>query len=213
METDLFGVSEGSAYTFRENSPTILKMADAPNDVTKLLAKWSDGDGEALEQLMPLVYDELHRMAKRYMDGQPSGHTLQTTALIHEAYLKLADNGEKRWQDRAHFFAVAAQAMRHILVDYARSHHTEKRGGGTQMIALDDAPVVSTERASEIVALDDALKNLSAADERKGRVVELRYFGGLSVEETAEVLKVSPVTVMRDWRFAKTWLLRELSKA
>lgn len=180
-------------------------------DVTKLLDAWSNGDGEALEQLMPLVYDELRRMAKRYMSSQPSNHTLQTTALIHEAYLKLADNKEKNFANRAHFFAVAANAMRHILVDHARSHQAEKRGGGAQKIALDDAPVVSAERASEIVALDEALKNLAAEDERKSRVVELRYFGGLSVEETAEVLKVSVDTVMRDWRFAKTWLLHELS--
>lgn len=180
-------------------------------DVTKLLDAWSDGDGEALQELMPLVYDELHQMAKRYMNSQPSGHTLQTTALIHEAYLKLTDNREKRFQNRAHFFAVAAQAMRHILVDHARSRQSDKRGGGQQVISLENAPMVSIERASEIIALDDALKNLFAVDERKGRVVELRYFGGLSVEETGEVLKVSPETVMRDWRFAKTWLLRELS--
>ncbi len=180
-------------------------------DVTKLLDAWSGGDGAALEKLMPLVYDELRRMAKRYMQSQPSRHTLQTTALIHEAYLKLADNKEKRWQNRAHFFAVAARAMRHILVDHARSRQTERRGGSVQKISLEDAPIVSAERASEIVALDDALNNLFALEERKGRVVELRYFGGLSIEETAEVLKISQETVMRDWRFAKTWLLRELS--
>lgn len=182
------------------------------NDVTKLLELWSNGNEEALNELMPLVYQELRRMAKRYMNNQPSGHTLQTTALIHEAYLKLADeSGKKCWQNRAHFFAVAAQAMRHILVDHARSHQTEKRGGKTQIISLEDAIVISNERASEVIALDNALQNLSNLDERKGRVVELRYFGGLSVEETAEVLKISPQTVMRDWRFAKTWLLRELS--
>lgn len=180
-------------------------------DVTKLLDAWSAGDGAALGQLMPLVYDELRRMAKRYMSSQASGHTLQTTALIHEAYLKLADNKEKRFSNRAHFFAVAANAMRHILVDHARSQQADKRGGKTEIIALDDAPVVSLERASEIVALDEALNNLFALEERKGRVVELRYFGGLSIEETAEVLKVSVDTVMRDWRFAKMWLLKELS--
>lgn len=180
-------------------------------DVTKLLEAWSDGKQEALGELLPLVYEELRRMAKRYMNSQPSGHTLQTTALIHEAYLKLADRKEKRWQNRAHFFAVAASAMRHILVDHARSRQAEKRGGATEIISLEDVAIVSDERAAEIVALDDAIKNLSALEERKGRVVELRYFGGLSVEETAEVLKVSPETVMRDWRFAKTWLLRELS--
>ncbi len=182
-------------------------------DVTELLEDWSGGDNDALKQLMPLVYDELHRMAKRYMNSQPSGNTLQTTALIHEAYLKLAGGREKQFANRAHFFAVAANAMRHILVDHARSRQSEKRGGAVQKISLDDAPVISTERAAEIVALDDALKNLFRADKRKGRVVELRYFGGLSIDETAEVLKISPETVLRDWRFAKTWLLRELSNS
>ncbi len=180
-------------------------------DVTKLLDAWSGGDGEALAELMPLVYDELHRMAKRYMNSQPSGHTLQTTALIHEAYLKLADNKDKHFANRTHFFAVASSAMRHILVDYARSHQTEKRGGAMQKISLEDAAVVSGERASELIALNDALENLFTQDERKAKVVELRYFGGLSVEETAEILEISRETVMRDWRFAKTWLLRELS--
>lgn len=187
-------------------------MTDNPDkDVTRLLEAWSSGKSEAIDELMPLVYEELKRMAKKYMNSQPSGHTLQTTALIHEAYLKLADQREKRWQNRAHFFAVAAQAMRHILVDHARSQQTQKRGGETQIISLEDAAIISNERADEIVALDESLNNLFALDERKGRVVELRYFGGLSVEETAEVLKISEETVMRDWRFAKTWLLRELS--
>jgi RNA polymerase sigma-70 factor (ECF subfamily) len=181
------------------------------NEVTKLLEAWRDGKPEAIDELMPLVYQELRRMAKHYMNSQPSGHTLQTTALINEAYLKLADNREKNWQNRAHFFAVAARAMRHILVDHARSHKAEKRGGETQIMSLEDVAVISSERAGEVVALDEALQDLSNLDERKGRVVELRYFGGLSVEETAEVLKVSQETVMRDWRFAKTWLLRELS--
>lgn len=187
-------------------------MTDTPNkDVTRLLEAWSEGKSEAIDELMPLVYAELKRMAKKYMNSQPSGHTLQTTALIHEAYLKLADQREKRWQNRTHFFAVAAQAMRHILVDHARAQQTQKRGGETEIISLEDAAVISNERADEIVALDESLNNLFDLDERKGRVVELRYFGGLSVEETAEVLKVSEETVMRDWRFAKTWLLRELS--
>lgn len=180
-------------------------------DVTKLLDAWSGGDGEALAELMPLVYDELHRMAKRYMNSQPSGHTLQTTALIHEAYLKLADNKEKHFANRTHFFAVAARAMRHILVDHARSRQTEKRGGETQIVSLEDVAVIAKEQAAEVLALNDALESLFMQDERKGRVVELRYFGGLSVDETAEVLKVSSLTVIRDWRFAKTWLLRELS--
>ena len=180
------------------------------NEVTKLLDAWSNGNQAALDELMPLIYQELRRMAKNYMNSQPSGHTLQTTALIHEAYLKLTDNPEKNWQNRTHFFAVAAQAMRHILVDHARAHQAEKRGGETTIISLENVAIVSMERAAEFVALDEALKNLSDLDERKGRVVELRYFGGLSVEETAEVLNIAPIRVMRDWRFAKTWLLREL---
>ena len=186
-------------------------IAAPPITPTALLLAWNRGESGALDALMPLVYDELRRMAKRYMSNQPSGHTLQTTALIHEAYLKLADNKEKRFSNRAHFFAVAAQAMRHILVDHARLYNAEKRGGGAQKLSLEDVAVISTERASEIIALDEALKSLAAQDERKGRVVELRYFGGLSVEETAEVLKVSVDTVMRDWRSAKMWLLKELS--
>ncbi|MEK7725403.1 MAG: ECF-type sigma factor, partial [Acidobacteriota bacterium] len=163
-------------------------MFNSPEkEVTRLLEAWSSGRQEALDELMPLVYQELRKMAKQYMNSQSSGHTLQTTALIHEAYLKLADQKDKRWQNRAHFFAVAAQAMRHILVDHARSHQTEKRGGETQIISLEDTAIISNERANEVVALDEALQNLSNLDERKGRVVELRYFGGLSVEETAEV--------------------------
>ena len=181
-------------------------------DITKLLDAWTGGDGEALEELMPLVYDELHRMAKVYMHSQPSGHTLQTTALIHEAYLKLAGQKEKRFSNRAHFFAVAARAMRHILVNYAHARQAQKRGGAPEkIVSLESVALVSNERVSEVIALNDALENLSAVDERKGRVVELRYFGGLSVEETAEVLKISTETVTRDWKFAKTWLLRELS--
>ena len=180
------------------------------NEVTNLLAAWSDGEHEALDKLMPLVYEELRRMAKRYMHSQPSGHTLQTTALIHEAYLKLADQKKAGWKDRAHFFAVAARAMRHILVDHARSRQTKKRGGPAHIVSLEDVAVIAKEQAAEVIALNEALENLFAADERKGLVVELRYFGGLTVEETAEVLQVSPLTVMRDWQFAKTWLLREL---
>jgi RNA polymerase sigma factor (TIGR02999 family) len=187
-------------------------MLSAKNkDITKLLVDWSGGRAEALDELMPLVYDELHRMAKHYMSSQPRDHTLQATALINEAYVKLSDKKESVWQDRAHFFAIASTAMRHILVDHARSRNADKRGGNTQIVALDDVAEISSERAAEMVALDDALKLLSAEDARKGRVVELRYFGGLSVDETAEVLKISPETVVRDWRFSKSWLLRELS--
>ena len=181
------------------------------NEITKLLDAWSGGEQDALDKLMPLVYNELRRMAKNYMNSQPSGHTLQTTALIHEAYLKLADNKEKHFRNRAHFFAVAASAMRHILVDHARSRRTEKRGGETKTVSFENVALIAKEQAEEVLALNDALERLFALEERKGRVVELRYFGGLSVEETAEVLKVSPLTVTRDWRFAKTWLLRELS--
>jgi RNA polymerase sigma factor (TIGR02999 family) len=188
-------------------------MTPESHEISQLLRAWSNGDKDALEKLMPLVYDQLRQIARRHMDRQGAGHTLQTTALIHEAYLRLVDQKEAHWQNRAHFFAVAARAMRHILVDYARARHAAKRGGETRLLSLDEAAAVSEERTSELVALDDALENLAAVDRRKCQVVELRYFGGLSVEETAEVLKISPETVMRDWRLARTWLLRELSKS
>ena len=183
------------------------------HEVTQLLIDWSNGDQAAVDKLMPLVYGELRQMARRYMARQNPGHTLQTTALINEAYLKLIGNQEKNWQNRSHFFAVAAQAMRHILVDYARSRQYAKHGGGAPEVSLDEALTVSQERAGELVALDDALSELAKIDERKSKIVELRFFGGLSVEETAEVLKVSPVTVMRDWSMAKAWLHRELNKS
>ncbi len=187
-------------------------MPHVSHEVTQLLNEWSNGDQAALDKLMPLVYGELRLMARRYMARQGPGHTLQTTALINEAYLKLVGQEEKHWQNRAHFFGVAAQAMRHILVDYARSRQYAKRAGGEQAVSLDEALTVSHERAAELVALDDALQELAKVDPRKCQVVELRFFGGLSVEETAEALKVSEVTVMRDWSMAKAWLHRELSK-
>jgi len=187
-------------------------MTPSPQEVTQLLWDWSQGDQAALDKLMPLVYAELKVMAKRYMSREGPAHTLQTTALINEAYLRLVDQPEKRWQNRAHFFGVAAQVMRHILVDYARARHNLKRGGEAQAISLDEAAAVSQEGAAELVALDEALTALAALDRRQAQVVELRYFGGLSVEETAEVLGVSGDTVRRDWRLAKMWLLRELSK-
>jgi RNA polymerase sigma factor (TIGR02999 family) len=162
---------------------------------------------------MPLVYDELRRMARAYMQRQPSNHTFQTTELIHEAYIKLAKNKEQNWQNRAHFFGVAAKAMRHILVDYARAKQSEKRGGGLEKESLSDNTSVSVDRSEQLIALDDALRALEALDERKSRVVELRFFGGLTNEEMGEVLSVSPETVKRDWRFARTWLLRELMPA
>src|SRR5437870_11749762 len=160
-------------------------MSASPQQISQLLVAWSNGDQAALDQLMPLVYGELRRMAKRYMRDQPAGHTLQTTALIHEAYLRLVGQEEKRWQNRAHFFGVAAQAMRHILVDYARARHAGKRGGGVRPVSLEEAALVSPERAGELVAFDEALKELEELSQRQSRVVELRYFGGLSVEETA----------------------------
>jgi len=186
-------------------------MALLPQEVTQLLVAWSQGDEAARDQLMPLVYGELHRMAERYLNQESPGHTLQTTALIHEAYLRLVGPQTPHWQNRAHFFGVAAQVMRHILVDHARSRGYAKRGGAAQMVPLEQAALVSAEQAAEVVALDEALSALAAFDERKSRVVELRYFGGLSLEETAAVLKVSTDTVKRDWRLAKAWLLNELS--
>ncbi|MEK7724566.1 MAG: sigma-70 family RNA polymerase sigma factor [Acidobacteriota bacterium] len=179
--------------------------------ITQLLAEWGGGNQSALESLIPLVYDELHRIAKRYMRQQSSGHTFQTTELIHEAYLKLAKQDEQSWQNRAHFFGVAAQAMRHILVDYARSKQSKKRGGW-QKVTLEESIAVSIQRSEEMLNLDEALKRLEILDERKSQVVELKYFGGLTNEEIAEVLKISPETVKRDWKFSRTWLLRELAK-
>jgi RNA polymerase sigma-70 factor, ECF subfamily len=184
--------------------------AVSPPDVTQLLQAWSRGDASALNKLTPLVYKELHRVAHRYMAMENPGHTLQTTALVNEAYLRLVSN-RATWQNRAHFFAISAQLMRQILVDFARSRHQLKRGGKIQRVSLEEATVSSEEPDADLVALDDALNALAAVDHRKSRVVELRFFGGLSVEQTAEVLKVSADTVLRDWRLAKLWLMRELS--
>jgi RNA polymerase sigma-70 factor, ECF subfamily len=181
-------------------------------EVTKLLIAWSNGDQAALERLVPLVYDELRRIARRYMEREPAGHTLQTTALVNEAYLRLVEQKEMKWQNRAHFFAISAQLMRRILVSMARARHANKRGGEGRQVSLEEALVVSEERAAELVALDEAMNELAALDLRRSRVVELRYFGGLSVEETAEVLKISPDTVMREWKRAKAWLYAELKK-
>ena len=181
------------------------------SEVTELLLAWSEGDRSALEKLMPLVYNELHRLAHRYMGRERAGHTLQTTALVNEAFLRLIDLSNVRWQNRAHFFAVSAQMMRRILVDIARSRQYLKRGGGARQVTLDEAQVGAVDKSMNLVALDDALKALAAIDPRKSKVVEMRFFGGLSVEETAEVLQVSADTVTRDWKMAKVWLLRELS--
>jgi len=179
-------------------------------EVTGLLIAWGAGDESALDKLVPLVHAELHRLAHREMGRERAGHTLQTTALVNEVYLRLIDVSRVRWQDRAHFFAMSARLMRRILVDHARSRLSQKRGGATRRVSLDEALTVSPERGADLVALDDALKALAAVDARKSQVVELRYFGGLSVEETAESLHVSPDTVLRDWSLAKVWLLREL---
>jgi len=186
--------------------------APSTHEVTQLLKAWSTGDEQALERLAPLVYQQLHRAAQHYMAGERSGHTLQATALVNEVYLRLVDCERINWQDRAHFFAVSAQLMRRILVDFARSRGYQKRGRGVAPMSLDEAPPVGNEADTNLVALDDALKGLAAVDARKSKVVELRYFGGLSVDETAEVLRVSVETVTRDWRLAKVWLLRELSE-
>jgi len=183
----------------------------SPDDVTKLLVAWSQGEQSALDKLIPLVYDELHRLAKRQMAHERAGHPLQTTALVNEAYLRLIEASQVGWHNRAHFFAVSAQLMRRILVDFARSRNRVKRGGSVRRVSLDEAMEISEERESDLVALDDALSALAAIDARKSKVVELRFFGGLSVEETADVLNISAETIMRDWKFAKSWLLREMS--
>jgi RNA polymerase sigma-70 factor (ECF subfamily) len=180
-------------------------------EVSEMLRAWTMGDREALDRLTPIVYDELHRLARRYMRGERPGHSLQTTALVNEAYMRLVDYKGMQWQNRAHFFAVSSQLMRRILVDYARRHNL-KRGGGVQHVSLEDTAIAGGERGEDLVALDDALKALAEIDGRKVQVVEMRFFGGLSVEETAEVLKISAITVMRDWSTAKAWLYRELSR-
>ena len=179
------------------------------NEMSRLLRAWSGGNQSALDGLTPIVHEELRRLAHHYMRRERSGHTLQTTALVNEAWIRLVDYKRMRWQDRAHFFAVAAQVMRRILVDHARSHNI-KRGAGVPHVALDDVAVVSPDRTGDLVALDDAMNALARLDPRKVQIIEMRFFGGLSVEETAEVLKVSPATVRRDWSIAKLWLYREL---
>ena len=183
----------------------------SPKEVTQLLVDWGNGNKAALDQLMPLVYKELRRLASQYLRRERHNHTLQSAALVNEAYLRLVDYSNLRWQDRAQFFGLAAQLMRRILIDHARSHHYAKRGGGAHRVSLDEAAILSEERASDLVALDDALTSLSAVDPRKSQVVELRFFGGLNIEETAEVLELSSMTVQREWRWAKAYLYREIS--
>ena len=190
----------------------VTAMAALPNEVTELLINWSKGDKAALDELIPLVQAELRRLARHYMARESPGHTLQTSALINEAYIRLIDQRDMAWQNRAHFFGVAAQVMRHILIDHARRRCYAKRGGGGRKIALDEAMLADDKRAEELVVLDDALKTLATLDPRKSQIIELRFFGGMSIEETAEALKVSPITVTREWRAAKAWLRREMNK-
>lgn len=185
-------------------------MKPGPNEITKLLNDWSGGDQAALDRLMPLVYDELHRLAHQHMRREQRGHILQTSALINEAYLRLIDQPETRWENRSHFFGIAARIMRRVLVDEARKRNSAKRGGDIIQVSLVEAVNASQEQAASVVALDDALKSLEAIEQRQSEIVELRFFGGLSINETAEVLKVSPGTVMRDWTFARAWLRNEM---
>ena len=187
--------------------------SSSEQNITELLAAWGDGDQAAFERLVPLVYAELKRIARRHMNRESEGHVLQTTALVHEAYVKLVSQKGAKWQDRAHFFAVSSQQMRRILVDTARSRIRQKRGSGAVVVSLDDAPALSMSRAAEFVALDDALTELAKLDQRRSRVVEMRYFGGMSVEETAQALNISPDTITRDWKAAKAWLYAELNRA
>jgi len=182
------------------------------HEFTQLLKAWTTGDESALGKLTPLAYEQLRQVAQSYMSRERPGHSLQTTALVNEVYLRLVDCGQVQWQDRAHFFAVSAQLMRRILIDFARSRGYQRRGGGVSHVSLDEAPTICDEPDENLVALDDALQALARVDGRKSKVVELRFFGGLSIEETAEVLKVSVETVQRDWRLAKVWLLREMSE-
>jgi RNA polymerase sigma factor (TIGR02999 family) len=183
----------------------------SPQEMTQLLAAWSDGDRSAFDKLAPLVCAELHHLARRYMRRERPNHTLQTTALVNEAYVRLIDQRDVRWQNRAHFFAIAAQMMRRILIDHARKHVSAK-GGGTGKLSLEEVAVLSDERAAELVALDEALESLAKIDERKSKIVEMRFFGGLSVEEIAHIIGVSPDTITREWRRAKAWLHREIQK-
>jgi len=183
------------------------------HQITQLLAEWSDGNQAALDELYPLVYDELHRLARRYMNRERKGHTLQTTALINEAYVRLVDQKNVHWANRSHFFAISAQIMRRILIDHARSRAYAKRGGGAQQVSLEEAATVAREQSGELLRLDEALKSLAEMDPRREQVVELRYFGGLNNEEIAGVLKVSENTVTRDWNMARAWLYQQLNRS
>ena len=187
-------------------------MSALPNEVTQLLISWNEGDQSAIDRLIPLVSAELRRLARNYMARENPGHTLQTSALINEAYIRLVDQQNVSWQNRNHFFAVAAQVMRHILIDHARRRCYAKRGGGARKVSLDDADAMTDRRAEELVALDEALNELAALDPRKSRIIELRFFGGLTIGETADALGISPITVTREWRTVRAWLRREIEK-
>jgi RNA polymerase sigma factor (TIGR02999 family) len=188
-----------------------LTRVPRPHDISQLLAAWSDGNQSALDELYPLVYDELHRLARRYMSRERKGHTLQTTALINEAYVRLADQKHVHWANRTHFFAISAQIMRRILIDHARRHAYAKRGGGARQVSLDEAATLTPDMSSELLRLDEALNSLAELDPRRSQVVELRYFGGLSNEEIAAVLHISENTVTRDWNMARAWLYQQLT--
>lgn len=217
-EPDLVDLNSASGYALRNSRQDFRESREktmtrvSPHEVTQLLQDWRNGDKAALEKLTPLVYDELRRLANRYLRGERKDHTLQGTALVHEAYMKMVGYSDLEWQSRAHFFGVAARIMRQILIDHARKHRTDKRGAGNQNLPLDEAVVFSTERADTLVALDDALETLAALDQLKGRIIELRYFGGLSIEEIGEVEGISVSTVRRHMRMAEAWLHREINK-
>jgi RNA polymerase sigma factor (TIGR02999 family) len=209
------GSSSGRCYNLATSQleTTAAMTTLVQSQVTQLLLDWSDGDKTALDKLVPLVYQELRRLARYHMRRERAGHTLQTSALVNEAYIRLVDYKRMRFQDRAHFLAVAAQAMRRILIEHARGRRTARRGGAdARKVSLDEAAVIADEQADEMIALDDALQSLAALDPRKTRIVELRYFGGLEIEETAEVLGISAATVKREWSTARLWLHREISR-
>jgi RNA polymerase sigma factor (TIGR02999 family) len=207
----LFPVTSGEPAQSDVGSSSDERIASP--EVTRLLSEWSHGDLSALEKLTPLVYNELRRLAHRYMSSARPGHTLQTTALVNEAYLKFARQTDPNWSSRAHFFAVAARAMRQILINYALSYNAQKRGGGAAKVELDETALVAAAQSSEVIELNEALERLNALEPRKAQIVELKYFGGLTQDEIAEVLKISAVTVRREWRFAKAWLYHELRNA
>ena len=200
-------LAKGPSFRWSALMPTLSQQ-----EVTQLLAAWGDGDLSALDKLFPLVHAELRRIARRQMSHERPGHTLQATALVNEAYLKLAGQEGLEWQNRSHFFAVCAQVMRHILIDHARAHARDKRGGGAVQVPLEDAVLINGQPPEQLLALDEALKTLEHVDPQKGKLVELRYFGGLSIEETADVLNISPRTVRREWRRSKAWLYRMITE-